>query len=114
MFRCTVTNYGFGRVSFPTRIGNLYLGPMQPQEIEDRGVYEDLKRFEQSDKLGFEVAVDDENGHPPAQPGSGIDYVDCPINELRSIAAGRGVKKAFFMKKAELIQKLEETNGTRP
>lgn len=109
-----VTNYGFGRVSFPTRIGNLYIGPLESLPIKDRGVYEDLKRFEKSDKLGFKVAVDDENGQQPTRPGSGIDYVDCPINELRSIAAGRGVKKAFFMKKAELIQKLEETNGTRP
>jgi len=115
MFQCTVTNYGFGRVTFPTRIGNLYLGPLEPFPIKDRGVYEDLKRFEKSDKLGFEVAVDDENGQQPARPGSGIDYVAMSINELRSIAAGRGVKDAFYMKKVDLIKTLkEENNGTRP
>ncbi len=103
-----VTNYGYGRKTFPTRIGNLFIDRLRPYPIYDRGVIEDLKRFESTDKLGFKVVVDDENGHPPTRPQSGIDYVAYSINELRSIAAGKGFKEAFFMKKAEIIKKLEE------
>lgn len=115
MFRCIVTNYGNARMPFPTRIGNLSIGRLRELSITDRGVYEDLKRFEKSAKLGFKVVVDDENGHPPAQADPGIDYGALPINELRSIASGKGVKKAFFMKKVDLIKILkEEQNGTRP
>jgi len=93
---------------FPTRIGNLSIGRFEELPITDRGVYEDLKRFEQSDKLGFKVEVDDENGHPPAPADSGTDYGALTINELRKIAAGKGVKGAFFMKKVDLIKLLKE------
>jgi len=81
---------------------------------DPRGIVEDLRFFEQSDKLGFEVVVDDENGHPsPTRINSGIDYTAYHINELRKQAAGLGVKGVFFMKKAEIIQKMEEQNGSR-
>lgn len=120
MYSCIVTNYGFRRKTFPTRIGNLFINRLSPMEINDekfadsRGVVEDLRVFEQSDKLGFEVVVDDENGHPsPTRPSPGIDYAAYHINELRKIAAGLGVRGVFFMKKAEIIQLLEEQNGTR-
>ncbi len=109
MFRCEVTNYGYVRKTFPTRKGNLFLDRLRPLVIEDRGVYVDLKRFEASDKLGFQVVVDDENGrHPARSEKSGIDYVAYSINELRSIATGKGIKGAFFLRKADLIKKLEE------
>lgn len=93
---------------FPTRIGNLSIGRMQELPVTDRGVYEDLKLFEKSAKLGFKVEVDDENGHPPASAEPGIDYGALTINELRSIASGKGVKGAFYMKKADLIKTLKE------
>lgn len=93
---------------FPTRIGNLSIGRLRELEVKDRGVYEDLKRFEFSGKLGFKVIVDDENGHPPASADPGIDYAALPINELRRIASGKGVKGAFYMKKADLIKTLKE------
>lgn len=93
---------------FPTRIGNLSIGRFRELEVTDRGVYEDLKRFEKSDKLGFKVIVDDENGHPPASAEPGIDYAALPINELRRIASGKGVKGAFYMKKVDLIKTLKE------
>jgi len=100
---------------FPTRIGNLHIGRLKGLEISDRGVFEDLKRFEKSDKLGFKVVVDDENGQTPAQADSATDYGALTINELRSIASGKGVKGAFFLKKADLIKILKEDyNGTRP
>ncbi len=93
---------------FPTRIGNLSIGRLRELKVTDRGVYEDLKRFEFSDKLGFKVVVDDENGHSPASADPGIDFGAYSINELRSIASGKGVKEAFFMKKADLIKILKE------
>jgi len=121
MYHCRVTNYGQGRNTFPTRIGNLFIGRRIPYDICDdeslkthglvhgdaRGIVEDLRVFEKLDKLGFETVVDDENGHPSKEPV--IDYaIGHSINELRSIAAGRGVKGAFFMSKAQLIQILKE------
>jgi len=93
---------------FPTRIGNLHIGRLKSLSVTDRGVFKDLKRFEKSDKLGFKVVVDDENGHPPAQAESGTDYSALTINELRSIASGKGVKKVSFMKKKDLIKILKE------
>ncbi len=93
---------------FPTRIGNLSIGRFRELKVTDRGVFDDLKRFEFSDKLGFKVEVDDENGHPPASAGPGIDLDALTINELRRIASGKGVKGAFYMKKADLIKTLKE------
>jgi len=94
---------------FPTRIGNLHIGRLKSLKVTSRGVFEDLKRFEKSDKLGFKVVVDDENGHPPAQAESGTtDYGALTINELRSIASGKGVKNTFVMKKVDLIKSLKE------
>ena len=119
MYQCIVTNFGFNRMAFPTRIGNLYIERLIPFSVSDdkfndpQGVIEDLRVFEKSDKLGFEVVVDDENGQHSTEPA--IDYAERTINELRSIATGRGVKRAFFMKKAELIKILkEEDNESRP
>ena len=37
-----------------------------------------------------------------------VAYADYSINELRSIAKQMGIEKGFFMKKSELIKKLEE------
>ena len=108
MFRCIVTNYGNARRPFPTRIGNLSIGRLRELQVTDRGIYDDLKRFEKSDRLGFKVEVDDENGHPPASADPGIDYSALTINELRSTASGKGVKGAFYMKKADLIKTLKE------
>jgi len=93
---------------FPTRIGNLSIGRLEEFLVTDRRVYEDLKRFEKSDKLGFKVEVDDENGHSPASADPEIDYDALTINELRSIASGKGVKKVCFIKKVDLIKILKE------
>jgi len=93
---------------FPTRIGNLSIGRLRELTITDRGVFEDLKRYEKSERLGFKVEVDDENGHPPASADPGIDYGALTINELRGIASGKGVKGTFSMKKVDLIKTLKE------
>lgn len=103
--RCIVTNYGYGRKTFPTRIGNIFIDRLMPYEVCDEGVLEDLKRFEQSDRLGFEIL---EPSQPEAPEPQGIDYSGYRINELRAIVAGKGVKDTFFMKKVDLIKKLEE------
>jgi hypothetical protein len=108
MFEVIVTNYGNARMPFPTRIGNLSIGRLRELKVTDRGVYEDLKRFEISAKLGFKVVVDDENGHSPASADPGIDFGAYSINELRSIASGKGVKKVWLFKKADLIKILKE------
>jgi hypothetical protein len=108
MFEVIVTNYGNARMPFPTRIGNLSIGRLRELKVTDRGVYKDLKRFEKTAKLGFKVVVDDENGHSPASADPGIDFGAYSINELRSIASGKGVKEAFFKKKVDLIKILKE------
>lgn len=111
MMLATVTNYGYGRKTFPTRIGNIYLERLMPFEIHDEGVLEDLRVFEQSDMLGFEIK---EASRPeaPVPLRSTIDYSGYRINELRSIAAEKGVKGVFRMRKVDLIKILEEKNGT--
>ena len=111
MMYCTVTNYGYGRKTFPTRIGNIYLERLMPFDVYDKGVLEDLKRFEQSDQLGFEV-IEPSRPEAPVPPRFRIDYSGYRINELRAIAAERGVKGTFSMKKVDLIKILEEKNAT--
>jgi len=108
MFECIVTNYGNARKPFPTRIGNIHIGKLQAVPISDRGVFADLKRYEKSDKLGFKVVVDDENGQQTTPAKAGTDYGAYTINELRSIASGKGIKGSFKMTKAALIKILEE------
>ena len=113
MMLAKVTNYGYGRKTFPTRIGNLYLDRLVPFEVYDKGVLDDLKVFEQSDKLGFEI-LEPSRPEAPVSLRQDVDYSGYRINELRAIAAGKGVKGTFSMKKVDLIQKLkEDKHGTR-
>ena len=107
----TVTNYGYGRKSFPTRIGNVYLERLMPFKIDDEGVLADLKVFEQSDKLGFEI-VKPSRPEAPISLRPKVDYSGYRINELRSIASERGLKGAFRMRKVDLIKLLEDNDGT--
>lgn len=109
--RCIVTNYGYGRMTFPTRIGNLFINRLMPYEVCNEGVLEDLKRFEQSDHLGFEI-TEPSKPKAPELLSQTINYSDYRINELRAIVAGMGMEGAFFMKKVDLIKKLEEKHGT--
>ncbi len=111
MMIATVTNYGYGRKSFPTRIGNVYLERLMPFEVDDEGVLDDLKVFEQSDKLGFEI-VKPSRPEAPISLRPKVDYSGYRINELRSIATERGLKGAFRMRKVDLIKLLEDNNGT--
>ena len=106
-----VTNYGYGRKTFPTRIGNIYLERLMPFDVDDEGVLEDLKVFEQSDKLGFEIIKTSRPEAPvPLRPK--VDYSGYRINELRSIAAEMGEKGVFRMRKVDLIRILEDKNAT--
>lgn len=111
MMLARVTNYGYGRKTFPTRIGNLYLERLMPFEVHDEGVLKDLERFETSDRLGIEVI---EPGRPeaPKPLRQTVDYSGYRINELRSIATEKGIKGAFRMRKVDLIKRLEDKNAT--
>jgi len=111
MMQCIVTNYGRPR-AFPTRIGNIFLNRHEPTEVCDEGLLEDLKRFKHTELLGFEV-IESSRPEAPAPLRQGVDYSGCRINELRAIAAGKGVKGTFSMKKVDLIKKLEDKHGTR-
>ena len=106
-----VTNYGYGRKTFPTRIGNIFIERLMPFDVDDEGVLEDLKVFEQSDKLGFEV-IEPSRPEAPVPLRPKVDYSGYRINELRAIAAERGVKGTFSMKKVDLIKILEDKNAT--
>jgi len=106
-----VTNYGYGRKTFPTRIGNIYLERLMPFNVDDKGVLEDLKVFEQSDKLGFEV-IEPSRPEAPVPLTQKFGYSGYRINELRAIAAEKGIKGVFRMRKVDLIQILEEKHGT--
>ncbi len=106
-----VTNYGYGRKTFPTRIGNIYLERLMPFDIDNKGVLDDFKVFEQSDKLGFEILEPSRPEAPvPLRPM--VDYSGYRINELRAIAAEKGIKGVFRMRKVDLIQILEDKHGT--
>jgi len=107
-----VTNYGYGRKTFPTRIGNIFIERLMPFDVDDEGVLEDLKVFEQSDKLGFEV-IEPSRPEAPVPLRPKVDYGGYRINELRAIVAEMGIKGTFSMKKVDLIKILEEKdNGT--
>ena len=109
---CIVTNYGYGRKTFPTRIGDIYLGRLMPFDVHDKGVLEDLRKFEQSDMLGFEI-VEPSRPEAPVPPRPKFDYGGYRINELRAIARERGIKGTFSMKKVDLIKILtEDKNAT--
>ncbi len=110
MMLATVTNYGYGRKTFPTRIGNIYLERLMPLEVHDEGVLEDLRVFEQSDKLGFEIK-EPSRPEAPVPPRQTVDYGGYRINELRAIASEKGVKGTFRMRKVDLIKILEEQNA---
>ena len=99
-----VINYGFGRKSFPTRVGNLFIDRLKPFFVTDPGILEDLKRYEKSDKLGFSTKEQD---------WKSSEFAKHPINDLRRVAAQMGIKDVFAMKKSKLIQILEENNGPR-
>ena len=111
MMLAKVTNYGYGRKTFPTRIGNIYLERLMPFDIDDKGVLDDLKVFEQSDKLGFEI-LEPSRPEAPVPLRQKIDYSGYRINELRAIAAEKGIKGVFRMRKVDLIQILEDKHGT--
>ncbi len=112
MMLAKVTNYGYGRKTFPTRIGNIYLERLIPFDIDNKGVLDDLKVFEQTDKLGFEILEPSRPEAPvPLRPM--VDYSGYRINELRAIAAEKGIKGVFRMRKVDLIQILEDKHGTR-
>jgi len=92
------TNYGRSR-GFPTCIGNFFLPYNVPIDIPDRRAAKELDAFPLVQVTVVEGSLEEPR----------IDYTKYSVQELRSIAAQVGIKGGFFMKKADLIQKLEET-----
>jgi len=89
-------NYGRTR-SFPTVAGNIRM---------PRGIEVDIENPEAARELSEypNVQVKDLAGAAPRK----VDYSKYTIQQLRQIAGGLKVKKAFFMKKDVLVAALEE------
>ncbi len=97
-----ITNYSYRQV-FPTCIGNIRLPRQRP--VTDEFDLQALKELSEFEHVHVEVL-----GGKELAPQ--VDYAGFRINELRSMAARAGVKRAFRMTKAELIKTLEERNVT--
>lgn len=98
--KAQVVNYG-RPMPFNTRAGNIRVPRMRPFIVHDPRIVEDLRKYPYIKIRILEGAL----GKPL------IDYSSYRINELRNIAAGLGIEGSFFMKKPELIKRLEESNG---
>lgn len=95
-----ITNNGH-RNTYPTCIGDLRIPKGQLYELGDRKAIQELQEYPD---LLIEILEDE----APAL----MDYAKYPVNQLRNIATKAGKKGAFFMKKVDLIQFLEERNAT--
>lgn len=91
-------NYGRSR-AFPTCLGNIFLPYNVPIDIPNQKAAKELDAFPLVQISVLEGSLEEPR----------IDYTKYSVQELRSIAAQVGIKGGFFMKKADLIQKLEET-----
>ena len=96
--RARIINYGYRKV-FPTCLGNLRLLPNRPYEFTNARAVNELRNYKD---IQIEILEEDKP----------IDYSKYPIGQLRKIATKVGIKGSFFMKKIELIKKLEGKNVT--
>lgn len=92
-----ITNYSYRRI-FPTCLGNMFIARQKPIELRHSKAINELSHFK-------DVLVE------VLEPDERIDYGRYPIHQLRKIATQVGIKGSFFMKKIELIKKLEEQNA---
>ena len=93
-----IINNGHRRV-YPTCIGDLRIPKCQEYTLNDRKAIQELQAYPD---LCVEI-IEDESSPP-------VDFSKYPINQLRNIATKAGIKKAFFLKKVDLIKFLEETH----
>jgi transcription initiation factor TFIIIB Brf1 subunit/transcription initiation factor TFIIB len=93
-----ITNYGYRKI-FPTCLGNMFIPRQKPFELDNPKAIKELSHFKD---VVVEILEDDER----------IDYARYPIHQLRKIASQLGIKGSFYMKKIDLIKKLEEQNAT--
>lgn len=99
----TIINYGQRR-QFPTCVGNFLINKGETIRVKSEVAARQLE------KQPFVVV---RGLNKPEEPGKiEFSYRNLGINELRKIAARFGIGNSFFMKKDELIKKLEEQNGT--
>ena len=78
---------------------------------DDEEFIETVQLMKERKELPFLTVTIKESGTAKAKAVA-IDYSMYRINELRSIASSLGIEGFFTMKKADLITKLEEQNGT--
>jgi hypothetical protein len=89
-----ITNYNI-RSRFPTCCGDIVLPRRQPRLDDfDPRIVEELKKIPM---IQVEVL--------------GKPFSKMKINELRAEAKKAGIERAFFLKKEELIKRLEESHG---
>lgn len=89
----------FGRSQgFPTCLGVIYLPYNVPVDIPDRKAAKELSNWPLVDVTVVEGSLEEQR----------IDYSKYRVQELRSIAKQVGIIGAFFMKKVDLIKKLED------
>jgi hypothetical protein len=91
-----ITNHS-SRETFPTHVGPIFFrrGRPETRDVSQRLV-DDLKKYAQ---MHIEILK------KPA------DFSKLKINELRATAKKAGIERVSFMKKDELIKRLEESNG---
>jgi hypothetical protein len=93
-----VTNFGQTR-SFPTCIGNVYIGATETREIENEKAIEELKAFPM-----LKVVCKG----PSKVPKPGVDWSSFKITQLKSIAVRYKIRGFSRMRRADLIKALEE------
>ena len=119
-----VTNFGRPRV-FPCRQGNLWFNRLSPVEVRDREVIKELQKYNERRDIQLKIELIKD----PIYPGKKIEkeivsemkyiefddfkmnYTKFKIQQLRSMAAAKGIKGTFKMTKKLLIEKLEEKDG---
>lgn len=104
-----VVNFGDDKV-VPTCQGDIHIphfpGPTE-MDLQKKAAQEINEQPE------IEVTFPEANYLETELEDKQIDYSGYRINELRSMAAVQKIKGSFTMKKAVLIQKLEEKNAAK-
>lgn len=91
-----ITNFSF-RKRFPTCLGILFLPRYKQIELSDPQAIKDISRYPMVEVEFIEGPT---------------NYSSVSINQLRRMATQKGLKGSFYMKKKELIKRLEEQDVT--
>lgn len=100
----------FGRpITIPTYKGYFFLPRLQPVLTRDRKILDRMELYNKRDDVFLKIEVLEADDIKISK-NIEVDFSKFPINELRSMAANKGIKNAFFMRKSELIEFLGGTN----